>query len=264
MNVHLLSSSFKSRAFSYSSRASSSSFLTRPLFHSTMDVQITSPTSSKLRVLQHNQYTTPEHIDPTSLDPSPLKQFHDWFTLAAENNVKEPEAMTLSTVCAKTMTPSSRTVLFKELDDTGFVFYTNYQSRKSQELEGAGKAALNFYWREIHKQVRVVGRVEKLDRETSKAYFESRPLGSRLGAWASRQSEVVGEGELESNLAKVKEKFGVKEGDEEGDVPLPEFWGGWRVVPDEVEFWGGQPSRLHDRVRYLKDGEGWKVERLSP
>jgi pyridoxamine-phosphate oxidase len=227
-----------------------------------MDVEITSPTPSQVRVLAHNQYFTAEHITPSNLDSSPLTQFHHWFTAASSANVREPEAMTLSTVDPATMTPSSRVVLFKELDQTGFVFYTNYTSRKSRELEGCGKASLCFYWREVHRQVRVVGRVEKVDKATSEAYFKSRPLGSRLGAWASKQSTIVGEGEVEKRLEDVKAKFG-----ENDDVPLPEFWGGWRVVPDEVEFWCGKPSRLHDRVRYLRranEKTGWKVERLSP
>lgn len=139
-------------------------------------------------------------------------------------------------------------------------------------MEENPRAALAFYWREVHRQVRVVGRVERVEKEKSREYFESRPVGSRLGAWASRQSEVVGEGEVKGELEKMKEKFGVKEGQgkEDAIVPLPEFWGGWRVIPDEVEFWSGKPSRLHDRVRYLRkpgssdDEPAWTIDRLAP
>lgn len=179
--------------------------------------------------------------------------------------------MSLSTVTASGI-PSSRFVLFKELDQKGFVFYTNYTSRKSRELDENPRAALAFYWREVHRQVRVVGRVERVSQEQSEAYFRSRPVGSRLGAWASDQSAVVGEGEVKAQLDKVKERFGILDEKTQTDaqVPLPDFWGGWRVIPDEIEFWSGKPSRLHDRVRCLRqegssdDAPSWTVDRLAP
>ncbi|KAI0071703.1 pyridoxamine 5'-phosphate oxidase [Panus rudis PR-1116 ss-1] len=231
-----------------------------------MDVVLPAP--HQLKVLSHNQYNPPEHLTPTSVQPSPIDQFRTWFT-EVQGHVREPEAMCVSTV-TRTGVPSSRYVLFKELDSRGFVFYTNYTSRKSRELEENPRAALAFYWREVSRQVRVVGRVEKLSREQSEEYFKSRPLGSRVGAWASPQSQVVEEGELLDRLDKVKEQFGVTNETTDADIPLPDFWGGWRVIPYEIEFWSGKPSRLHDRVRYLRvegsadDNPQWKIERLAP
>ncbi|EIW80994.1 pyridoxamine 5'-phosphate oxidase [Coniophora puteana RWD-64-598 SS2] len=222
----------------------------------------------KLTVKDHKQYETPDHLTPSNVNPSPIQQFHTWFEDVCKAGVREPEAVSLSTSTASGI-PSSRMVLFKQLDAHGFVFYTNYTSRKSRELLENPNAALLFYWREVSRQVRVLGKVEKLTKEESEEYFKSRPVGSRLGAWASHQSSVVQEGELHEKLSEMQQKFGIGEGAKEGDVPLPEFWGGWRVIPSEVEFWLGKPSRLHDRVRYLrKDGSTdhptWRIERLAP
>ncbi|KAI0036522.1 hypothetical protein K488DRAFT_40858 [Vararia minispora EC-137] len=224
--------------------------------------------ADKVQVLDHHQYRARESIAPASVERSPLDQFRAWFT-SAQPYVHEPEAMTLSTVSASGV-PSSRMVLLKQADAHGFVFYTNYDSRKSREIKESGRAALAFYWREVHRQVRVVGRVEKVSREESEAYFRTRPLGSRVGAWASPQSTVVDEGELDRRVQEIRERFGVKEGDTDADLPLPDHWGGWRIIPDEIEFWAGKPSRLHDRVRYLRkegstdDAPEWTIERLSP
>jgi len=158
-----------------------------------------------------------------------------------------------------------RVVLLKQVDERGFVFFTNYESRKSRELLESGHAALAFYWRELHRQVRVVGRIERVAEEESDAYYVTRPVGSRVGAWASPQSSVVGEGDVQQRVHDVEHRFGLDAGKD--DVPRPPFWGGWRVVPLEVEFWMGKPSRLHDRVRYLRKDESvteWNIERLAP
>ncbi|TFK40662.1 hypothetical protein BDQ12DRAFT_601812 [Crucibulum laeve] len=233
-----------------------------------MDVVLSEPSPDKLQVLQHNQYITADNISPHTVAPSPIDQFRAWFKDAADGNkVHEPEAMTLSTATPNGV-PSSRTVLLKQVDSKGFVFYTNYTSRKSQELLANPYAALSFYWRETHRAVRVVGKIEKVSREESDEYFQSRPIGSRVGACASKQSSVIGEDDLDARLKKVEDRFGVHT--EQPHVPTPEFWGGWRVIPNEVEFWSGKPSRLHDRVRYLRvegstdDHPQWKIERLSP
>jgi pyridoxamine-phosphate oxidase len=188
--------------------------------------------TEKIAVTSHQQYYTTDLLSPTTVAPSPLDQFRAWFTEVSQNEaVKEPEAMSLST-CTPSGIPSARIVLFKQLDSRGFIFFTNYTSRKSQELIANPRAALVFYWREVHRSVRVVGRVEKVSVEQSNEYFRSRPIGSRLGAWASKQSSVVEETELHARLEKLQQRFGVNEGDEDGEVPLPDFWGGWRVVPE--------------------------------
>ncbi|KAJ7288173.1 pyridoxamine 5'-phosphate oxidase [Mycena rebaudengoi] len=247
-----------------------------------MDHIIAAPSPNTLQVLPHHQYHTAGTLSPSSVLPCPLDQFRAWFADAVRDTaVHEPEAMSLSTA-TPAGAPSARVVLFKRLDARGFVFFTNYTSRKSAELAANPHAALVFYWREIHRSVRVLGRVERVSKEESEEYFASRPVGSRLGAWASRQSTVVAEGEVHARLDRLKERFGVV-GDEEAldadgettepaNVPLPDFWGGWRVVPNEVEFWSGKPSRLHDRVRYLRQEADagadatpvWKIERLAP
>lgn len=226
----------------------------------------TDPVAPAIKVTTRSTYDAPESLSPSTVLSSPLLQFKAWFA-AAQGHVVEPEAMSLSTSTASGV-PSSRIVLLKEVDTRGFVLFTNYTSRKSAELKANPRAALVFYWKELHKQVRVVGRAEMVDRRESEAYYNSRPIGSRIGAWASRQSTVVGEGEVKERYEKLEERFGVKKegSDASVHVPLPEFWGGWRIVPDEVEFWVGKPSRLHDRVRYLRQGDSdeWKIERLAP
>ncbi|KAH9950593.1 pyridoxamine 5'-phosphate oxidase [Amylocystis lapponica] len=226
-----------------------------------MDSAIVQPTPDKLQVTAHTQYDAPESLAPSAVAASPLDQFRTWFT-DVQGTAREPESMTLCTSTAGGV-PSARIVLFKQLDPRGFVFYTNYTSRKSQELRANPRAALVFYWPEVHRQVRVVGRAEQVSRAESEEYYHSRPRGSQVGAWASRQSTVVAEGEVQDRARKIGERY-------TGEVPLPEFWGGWRIVPDEVEFWLGKPSRLHDRVRYLciegspEGAPQWKVDRLAP
>jgi pyridoxamine-phosphate oxidase len=184
----------------------------------------------KLQVLPHNQYETLDKLSPSTVLPSPLDQFHKWFfDVVKSGQVNEPEAVSLSTATLSGI-PSARIVLFKQLDDRGFVFFTNYTSRKSKELLENPNAAMVFYWREVHKSVRVLGKVEQVDRKESESYFLSRPLGSQLGAWASHQSTVVGEEDVSSRLEKLKDRFGVSESSS-GSVPPPPFWGGWRIVP---------------------------------
>jgi len=213
---------------------------------------------SKVLVTTHNRYDAPDTLTPSTVASSPLEQFRIWFAEAVKRGVvQEPESVSVSTATPNGI-PSARMVLFKQLDERGFVFFTNYESRKSQELLANPWAAMVFYWREVHRSVRVLGKVEKVSEEDSREYFKSRPLDSKLGAWASRQSSVVGEGEVHERVKEMQILF------KDGDVPLPAHWGGWRVVPTEVEFWAGRPSRLHDRIRYLLVDEEWKIDRLAP
>ena len=199
-------------------------------------------------------------LDEADVSHDPFVEFARWFAEAQEAQIKDPNAMTLATATAHGK-PSARIVLLKAVDERGFVFFTDYRSRKGDELEANPRAALVFYWAELDRQVRITGGVSLTTREESERYFKTRPLGSRLGAWASHQSRVIpGRGALESDLREVESKF------PDGDVPLPAYWGGYRVVPDAIEFWQGRESRLHDRILYVREtgGKGWKVQRLSP
>jgi len=209
-----------------------------------------------LRVLPHTQYHTEGSLSPSNVAPDPLEQFRIWFTEASAK-VPEPEAMTLSTATASGI-PSARTVLFKQADSTGFVFFTNYTSRKSKELLENPNAALVFYWKELHKQVRVLGRVEQLNREDNEEYFHTRPVGSQLGAWASKQSTVIEEGEIEQRLEKYKQRFHVDEGDSSAQIHVPDFWGGWRVVPQWVDVRILPPALRAHRDAAGKSNSGWE------
>lgn len=193
------------------------------------------------------------------LDPDPIKQFANWFGEAAAAEIRDVNAMTLSTVDADGK-PDARIVLLKAISDRGFVFFTNYNGAKSRQLDANPHAALTFYWVQLERQIRVRGIVEKTSRAESEEYFRSRPLGSQLGAWASEQSQVIGDrGALEARLAEVTARF------EGAEVPLPEHWGGYRVRPAEIEFWQGRTSRLHDRFRYSRQADdSWQIERLAP
>ena len=196
-------------------------------------------------------------LDESEVDRDPLKQFGVWMVEAIHAQVPEPTAMSLSTVGANGR-PAGRIVLLKGVDPRGFVFYTNYASRKARELESNPRAALVFYWRGLGRQVRVEGRVERVAREEAETYWRSRPAASRLSATASRQSEPV---ESREELERAVERVRAEHGDE---PPLPEHWGGYRVVPDAIEFWIHDPARLHDRFQYRRSGDEWTVERLQP
>jgi pyridoxamine 5'-phosphate oxidase len=191
-------------------------------------------------------------------DPDPIAQFRRWFHEALAANFHEPNAMTLATATPDGR-PSARVVLLKGFDERGFVFYTNYEGRKSQELEANANCALVFYWGELERQVRVEGRASRVSETESDEYFGSRPRGSRLGAWASRQSRPVGGREvLEERLRELEAEYDGRE------VPRPPFWGGYRVEPEVIEFWQGRENRLHDRLVYRRSDSSWRRERLQP
>ena len=192
------------------------------------------------------------------LDPDPIVQFGRWMEDALEEHLLLPNTMTLATAGADGR-PSARMVLLKGFDHRGFVFYTNYDSRKSRELAANPAAALVFYWSRLERQVRVEGRVEKVPDDESDEYFASRPLESRIGAWASRQSAALaGRAELEERVAELERRYAG------GDVPRPPHWGGWLVRPDAIELWQGRPNRLHDRFLYTRRGDAWERARLYP
>lgn len=196
-------------------------------------------------------------LDETDVDADPFRQFHAWLEEALEAQVPEPTAMTLATVDASGR-PSARIMLLKALDERGFVFYTNYASRKGGEIAARPAAALTFFWKELERQVRVEGAVEKVSAAESDEYFAIRPLGSRIGAWASTQSATIESRQwLEARVKAAEAQYG-------DNPPRPPHWGGFRVIPAWLEFWQGRQSRLHDRIAYARGAGGWKITRLSP
>jgi pyridoxamine 5'-phosphate oxidase len=192
------------------------------------------------------------------LDPDPIRELQRWLKAAETAKIPEPTAMVLAT-STPDGEPSARMVLLKSVNDDGLVFFTNYESRKGKELRQNPKAALLFYWDLLLRQVRVEGRVSVLSEAESFEYFKTRPLMSRIGAWASKQSEVLSDREvLEKEVERLEKKFAGKE------IPLPPFWGGFRLIPSVFEFWQGRENRLHDRFRYSQQKGGWAIDRLSP
>lgn len=202
------------------------------------------------------QYTK-SSLTSKNVNKDPFKQFTKWFSEVMSSDFLEPNAMTLATSTPDGK-PSARVLLLKGFDENGFVFYSNYKSRKGKELEKNPYASILFYWDKLERQIRIDGRVEKVTPEESDAYFQTRPYKSRLGAWASNQSSVI---ESRNEIVKQFLKYMVKF---KQHVPLPDSWGGYRLVPDTFEFWQGRPNRLHDRIRYKKIKGGWKIERLAP
>jgi pyridoxamine 5'-phosphate oxidase len=198
-------------------------------------------------------------LDEHEVDADPFTQFRLWWTEAIDSKIEEVNAMTLATANEKGR-PSARIVLLKGFDDNGFVFFTNYQSHKAADLEKNPQASLVFFWKELERQVRIEGTAEKIAAAENDAYFQSRPLGSRIGAWASPQSEVIESREIiEKKVAAIEKELSGSA------ISCPPFWGGYVLRPALVEFWQGRPNRLHDRVRYMRNGtDSWKIERLAP
>ena len=198
-------------------------------------------------------------LSKSDVDKNPFKQFSKWFKEALNAKVTEPNAMTIAT-SSKSGIPSARIVLLKEFDENGFVFYTNYNSQKGKELEENPNAAIIFFWGDLERQIRIEGTVEKVTEKEATEYFQSRPKGSQLGAHTSPQSETIpNRSFLEYKLADLEKEYHYK------DIPKPTHWGGYRVIPNKIEFWQGRTSRLHDRIVYLKNNDqSWRFERLAP
>jgi len=200
-----------------------------------------------------------ERLDEGAVDPDPMRQFDRWFEQARKAELLEPNAMALAT-STKDGVPSSRMVLLKGADARGFVFFTDYRSRKGAELDANPRAALCFWWDVLQRQVRITGTTARVAEADSAEYFRTRPHGSRIGAWASHQSSPLpSRGALEAEVARLSARF-----PDGAEVPLPAHWGGFRVAPETLEFWQGRPSRLHDRILYTRDGGSWRISRLAP
>ncbi|MEP6850388.1 MAG: pyridoxamine 5'-phosphate oxidase [Acidobacteriota bacterium] len=197
-------------------------------------------------------------LSRSSADSDPFAQFASWMNEALAAEISEPTAMTLATADEEGR-PSARVVLLKGFDEKGFVFFTNYESKKGSELDRNPNAFLHFFWPDLERQIAIAGTVDKTSREESEAYFVSRPVESKLGAWASNQSRIIGSREL------LEERFDeMRTSYSDGDIPLPPFWGGFRLAPSSFEFWQGRTSRLHDRICYEREADRWKIFRRSP
>ncbi len=215
--------------------------------------------TSKTEISHLRQEYSRHELSEESADKDPFIQFSNWFAEAINAEITEPNAMSLGT-CGADLQPSVRIVLLKGFDEDGFVFFTNYNSDKGRQIEENPKAALTFLWLGLERQVRIEGHIEKVSAEESDIYFHSRPLGSRLGAWSSPQSREITKYELIAREAEFRQKF-----ENTQIVPRPDHWGGYRVVPVKIEFWQGRPSRMHDRIVYLKlDNKNWQISRLAP
>lgn len=197
-------------------------------------------------------------ISKDSVHKDPFEQFKLWFDQATDSGIAEPNGFSLCTV-SKDATPSQRTVLMKGYDTGGFIFYTNYYSRKAKQLDENNFVSMLFPWYELHRQINVEGTVTRVSQENSEKYFRTRPRGSQIGAWASPQSKVI-----ESRLALEQQQEQIENKFDEKELPLPEFWGGYRIAPNRFEFWQGRTHRLHDRIVYTKTEERWAITRLSP
>lgn len=210
-----------------------------------------------LEAMRRSYGNTP--LSPENVIENPIEQFRFWFENAVESEIYEPNAMMLSTATLEGK-PSARIVLLKGIEKNGFRFFTNYESSKGKEMAKNPQVALTFFWDKIHRQVRIEGMVEKISPDASTEYFQSRPKGSQIGAWASPQSQAISDrAVLEKNVANLIEKYNGSE-----SLPRPQHWGGYVVIPNRIEFWQGRDNRLHDRVVYESHGNGWKVFRLAP
>jgi pyridoxamine 5'-phosphate oxidase len=215
--------------------------------------------NEKQRIFNMRKVYQLQSLLEKDLNENPIVQFENWWQQAVESKIEEPNAMALAT-CDASGKPSARIVLLKEIKDNGFVFFTNYQSRKGKEIEENPFVSLLFFWKELERQVRIEGKIKKIPAAESDEYFNSRPPESRIGAWSSPQSTVINSRDtLQKNVEKYTSQFGTK------NIPRPEFWGGYIVEPQRIEFWQGRPGRLHDRLQYsLTKNNEWTIKRLAP